>query len=221
MNHYIVFDWDGTLHNTKKLYAESVRKAYAFLVDKQCANLREFTDDELSKYLGMTAKEMWDDFMPELNPDIQSQAEQMVGQSMVDLVYAGRAKLYEGVPELLERLCNDGHKLIILSNCKIAYLDAHREVFELDRWFMDYYPAQQYDFIPKEEILKIIMSKYPGNYYMVGDRSNDIGAGIKCEVKTIGCEYGFGDRMELSNADYLVKDVKSIYDVISANLKQD
>ena len=75
MNHYIVFDWDGTLHNTKKLYAESVRKAYAFLVDKQCANLREFTDDELSKYLGMTAKEMWDDFMPELNPDIQSQAE--------------------------------------------------------------------------------------------------------------------------------------------------
>lgn len=211
-NKIIVFDWDGTLHNTKKLYAESVRKAYDFLKDISegvshgfiVKTERELADDSLSKYLGMTATEMWADFMPELEEDMRSQAEKIVGDSMVELVYNKSAVLYDGVTELLDYLKENGYRLLILSNCKIAYLEAHREVFGLDRWFTDYYPAQKYDFIPKEDILKQIMTKYPGDYTMIGDRANDIVAGNICGAKTIGCRYGFGTAKELMSADYIV-----------------
>ncbi len=242
---YLVFDWDGTLHNTKKLYAESVRRAYAYLEDRveqrlaqdnqprsnsglaqekqlnsrgdyaqenqPCSNIGfayknqdQLSEEFLSKYLGMTAKQMWDDFMPGLDPGLQQEAEKIVGDSMVELVFNKAAVLYDGVFKLLDELKAKGCGLFILSNCKIKYLEAHREIFGLDRWFMDYYPAQAYDFIPKEEILKLIMDRYPGEYVMIGDRYLDIKAGKECDVKTIGCLYGFGSREELSQADFLV-----------------
>ncbi len=228
-NKYVVFDWDGTLHDTKKLYAEAVGRAYAFLKEyvdnasedeqskevlKNCGFIQktkeELSEMSLSKYLGMTARQMWDDFMPELDENLQAKAEKIVGDSMVELVYNHSASLYEGTIELLKQLKESGHKLMILSNCKIAYLKAHREIFGLDEWFMDYYPAQQYDFVPKEEILKMIMDKYPGDYFMIGDRYQDIYAGKVCGTKTIGCAYGFGTADELKDADYIAKSVKAI-----------
>lgn len=216
---YIVFDWDGTLHNTKKLYAESVRKAYGFLEKlKQKGNIEGFaaktkedlSEDNLAKYLGMTAAAMWADFMPGLEEDVRSQAEKIVGDSMVELVYNKSAVLYDGVIDMLNELKASGFKLLILSNCKVAYLEAHKKVFELDRWFTDYYPAQAYDFISKEDILKLAMDKYPGEYIMVGDRYLDIKAGIECGVKSIGCLYGFGAAAELADADFGAESVEDI-----------
>lgn len=234
---YIVFDWDGTLHDTKKLYAESVRKAYAFLeniangtepsdiyngvdrAERTCKgflvkSVDELSEDNLSKYLGMTAAQMWADFMPGLEENVRSQAEKIVGDSMVELVYNKSAALYDGVIELLDMLKATGHKLLILSNCKVAYLDAHRKVFELDKWFTDYYPAQKYNFISKEEILKQAMEEYPGEFTMVGDRFLDIQAGMLCGVTTIGCLYGFGSVQELSEADYLVASVRELEKIL-------
>jgi len=219
---YIVFDWDGTLHNTQKLYAESVRKAYSFLADAagckedKCIDgflektPEELSERNLSKYLGMTAAAMWADFMPELEEDIRAKAEKLVGDSMVELVYNNSAVLYDGVTEMFDILREKGFKLLILSNCKVAYLEAHKKVFKLDRWFTDYFPAQAYDFIPKEDILKLAMDKYPGEYVMVGDRQLDIVAGAVCGAKTIGCLYGFGTSLELEKADFLAESVEDI-----------
>lgn len=241
-NRYVVFDWDGTLHDTKKLYAESVRRAYAFLADVSAGkgeaslsgasagkgtdavessckgfaakSAEELSEDSLSKYLGMTAAAMWSDFMPGLEESIRAKAEKIVGDSMVELVYNKAAVLYDGVTEMLDTLKAAGFKLLILSNCKVAYLEAHKAVFDLEQWFTDYYPAQAYDFIPKEEILKLAMDKYPGEYVMIGDRYLDIKAGNECGVKTIGCSYGFGTAEELSEADYIADSPLDIVKIV-------
>ena len=68
---YIVFDWDGTLHDTKYLYAEAVRMAceeFALMSSVDCAAI---TPDGLSKYLGLTPKDMWDDFAPNLETSVK------------------------------------------------------------------------------------------------------------------------------------------------------
>lgn len=210
MDKFVVFDWDGTLHNTSKLYAESVRKAYSFLVEKKLATPRDLKEEELNKYLGMTAKDMWDDFMPGLEEGVRSKAEKIVGESMVSLVYSGAAELYDKVEPMLDELKAAGFKLMILSNCKMAYLDAHKEVFGLDKWFTDYYPAESYNFIPKEEILAEAMSRYPGKYIVVGDRYLDIKAGNICKAYTIGCSYGFGSEDEFETADCVVESIDEL-----------
>lgn len=206
----IVFDWDGTLHNTEALYGNAFRHAYAWLVSQGYAEDRLYTDKETSIYLGMSAPAMWEAFMPHLPSDIKETASAMIGQAMDEYIYQGKATLYDGVPEVLDELKSRGFKLVILSNCRVAYLDAHREFFGLDRWFDGYYPAQQYDFISKEEIFELIRKSYPGDYAMVGDREADMKVASMSDVYGIGCLYGFGSREELSSANALVHDIAHI-----------
>lgn len=201
---YIVFDWDGTLHDTKYLYAEAVRMAceeFALMSSVDCAAI---TPDGLSKYLGLTPEDMWDDFAPNLETSVKEKVSVRVGENMIRLIKAGFAKLYEDVPKMLDFLLDKGIKAIILSNCKIAYMEAIKAQFDLDRWFVNYYPSEKYNYSSKSVILSGIMKECPGDYIMIGDRLQDIEAGINNGVLTIGCGYGFGTEEELSGADYII-----------------
>ena len=57
-----VFDFDGTLHDTARLYGQAVRSALAAL-PSDFSPQRSCTDEALSRYLGMTAQKMWEDFI--------------------------------------------------------------------------------------------------------------------------------------------------------------
>ena len=45
---------------------------------------------------------------------------------------------------------------------------------------------------------------------IVGDRRQDIEAGEKNNLITIGCRYGFGDWEELKEADYIIDDIREL-----------
>jgi phosphoglycolate phosphatase len=48
---------------------------------------------------------------------------------------------------------------------------------------------------------------------MVGDSSNDILAGKGAGVVTIGCSYGYGDAVEIADADYRVDTISQLLDL--------
>lgn len=210
MNGTVIFDWDGTLHNTKKLYAHAFRKAYSWLVEEGYAKPREYTEDEVSIYLGMNAPDMWNAFMPELPDDIWKHASSIIGGEMASSVANGKAVLFNGVPELLDRLKNEGYKLVFLSNCKHAYMEAHRQAFKLDQWFDGFYCCEDYSFAPKEEIFKDIKKIYEGPYVMVGDRFSDQKVSIAHKFPFIGCSYGYGKENEFENPDVIADSVEDI-----------
>ena len=189
----LIFDYDGTLHNTKKLYGSSFRIAYNMLVEKGYAPAHEYSDDDVAKYLGVSAPDMWRDFMPELQSEIKKKASRIIGQEMINGVNEGRASLFEGVTESLDNLKSEGYRLVILSNCHDSYMEAHRIVLKLDRWFDGYFCAENYGFIPKEDIFPDIRKRFPdSNYIMIGDRGSDFRVGTVNGIPTIGCLYGFG-----------------------------
>ena len=66
MKKNIVFDYDGTLHETIRIYAPAFRMNYRILVEQGLAAPREFTDDEIGRWLGYTAADMWNAFAPQL-----------------------------------------------------------------------------------------------------------------------------------------------------------
>lgn len=210
----IIFDWDGTLHNTSHLYGEAFRYTYSWLVENGYASPKEYRDEETSIYLGMTAKDMWEAFRPDLPTDIKQKAGSMLGQRMDELISAGEAILYDGVTQMLDMLKQSGYKLVILSNCRHAYLEEHRKVFNLDKWFDGYYAAQDYDFVPKEKIFEYIKESFSGEYVMIGDRKSDIIVGTVQKIRTIGCNYGFGSSDELIDADYTVNSIEELCDKI-------
>ena len=210
----IIFDWDGTLHNTKKLYGKAFRVAYDYLVKEGYAPEKYYSDEETSVYLGMTPPDMWQAFMPDLPEDVKKTAAAMIGQNMDKIVADGGAILFPGAIETLEYLKDKDYTLIILSNCRNAYMDNHRAYFKLDRFFSDYYTAEAYNYIPKEEIVVSIMNKYSGEYMIVGDRSKDINAGLAHNIYTVACDFGFGSQEELSGASTHIKELLELKNIL-------
>lgn len=206
----IFFDFDGTLHNSVKIYAPAFRKAYAYLVENQLADQREWSDDEISYWLGFTSKEMWRLFMPELDPESRQTCSKMIGTEMLNLLKSGEAQLYTGTIETLAYLKDKGYILVFLSNCGRNYMNISTEVFQLDRYFDDMVCAEDYDYIPKHEILKTIKGNYPEKMAIVGDRFHDIEAGKLNDIGTIGCLFGYHRGDELVSSDMLIDDISRL-----------
>ncbi|VDN48482.1 HAD family hydrolase [Petrocella atlantisensis] len=206
----IVLDYDGTLHDSIKIYGPAFRKAYKFLVDQKQVPPRIWEDEEIIQWLGLSSKEMWEAFMPDMNPSIREQAGKIIGEEMNDLLQNKKAVLYEGALETLEYLKNRGYKLVFLSNCGRSYMEYSRDLFGLDHYFDEMLCAQDYDFIPKYEILSQVMVQLEREIVVVGDRYKDMEAGKRNNLQTIGCQYGYAQGDELLEADYKINHIKEL-----------
>jgi len=114
----IIFDYDGTIHNTLRIYEPAFRKAYKWLVDQNLAEERTIESSEIASWLGLNSKEMWDEFLPELAQTYKDEASAMIGAMMVEQIERHEALWYEGARDALTKLKQAGYKLLILSNCK-------------------------------------------------------------------------------------------------------
>jgi phosphoglycolate phosphatase len=206
----IFFDYDGTLHNSINIYAPAFRKAYDFLVNEGLAKSRDWSDKEISYWLGFNPQEMWENFMPSLSEDLREKCSSIIGEEMKIQIEEEKPALYEGALETLEYLKAKEYHLVFISNCKTYYKEFHSRMFKLDRYFESLVCSDEYDFIPKYEILKAIKDKYPENMAIVGDRRQDIEAGIKNNIYTIGCNYGFALEKELDEADMLIDNIQEL-----------
>lgn len=206
----IFFDYDGTLHNSMGIYGIAFRKAYDWLVAKKLAAPKSWADEEIAKWLGYNPKEMWENFMPGLSEDHRNEASALIGSEMNTRILAGQATLYDGALETLSHLKEKGYRLVFISNCRTQYMKNHIEAFQLDAYFEAFFCSEAFDFIPKHEILKGVKERFSEKMVIVGDRFQDMEAGLKNEIYTIGCNYGFGNEMELSVADFRIDDIKML-----------
>lgn len=210
----IIFDYDGTLHNSIKIYAPAFRKAYDHLVDEGFAEPRDWKEHEISKWLGYSSKDMWNNFMGHLPEEEKLKCSSIIGEHMVQSMIEGQAHLYEGAIEVLEELKERGYNLIFLSNCKIKYMNEHKRIFNLEKYFHDFYCTEQFEFKPKYEIFKSIKNKYLGEFIVIGDRFVDIEIAKVHNLSSIGCAYGFGTYDELKDADYIAQSVRNILECV-------
>ena len=128
----IIFDYDGTIHNTLGIYEPAFREAYQWLAEQNVVEEQKIETAQIAGWLGLNSKEMWDTFLPELDQRYKDQASAIVGDSMVRQIRKHRAVWYPGAEEMLTALKNRGYHLVILSNCKVAYRKAHWEEFRME-----------------------------------------------------------------------------------------
>ena len=79
----IIFDYDGTIHNTLRIYEPAFRKAYQWLVEQNVVEKQKIESSRIAGWLGLNSKEMWDTFLPELEQSYKDQASKMVGDLML------------------------------------------------------------------------------------------------------------------------------------------
>ena len=90
----VIFDYDGTLHNCAIVYKTAFLKVYDQLVQDGLAQPRMFRDEEISQWLGYSATDMWNAFMPQLNAEQQHTYSKL--ESICILVY--RKEKPDGIP---------------------------------------------------------------------------------------------------------------------------
>ena len=206
----IIFDYDGTLHNSFEIYSIAFKEAYKYLVKSNLAKEKVWKNNEISKWLGYSSRDMWNAFMPNLSDEEKAKCSSIIGESMINQVNDNKVKLYDGALEVLNYLNSKGYNLIFLSNCKIEYMNKHKKLFKLDNYFNAFYCTEQFGFIPKYEIFKVIKKKYTGEYIIIGDRIVDIEIATMHDEVSIGCSYGYGELWELYEASTLIDDIKEL-----------
>lgn len=203
----VIFDWDGTLHESMHIYEKAFLKGYQYLIDQGYVEHRVFTSKEISSFLGKNPMDMWQSLCPTLDQVYIQEASQMISKEMLQSIERGEAKLYPNVINVLTYLKQKGYTLVYLSNSKNYYMEAMRKSFKLDKYFDLFLTSEMYDFIPKKLILKKVIHDLQNEMVMIGDRDMDIETARFNRIKSIGCLYGYGNTSEFKDADYTIHDI--------------
>ncbi len=210
----IYFDFDGTIHNTIKVYGDALRKGYDYLTELGYKEPREITDEEAKTWLGWNADEMWRTFAEEAPQEVRKKASHIVGKEMSRLLERGVGELYPGAKDVLSELNKRGYTLVYLSNCRVIYKDAVTKAYDLKGYFEDQICSESFNHIPKEDIIKEIRHRYPEKQMVIGDRFHDMMAAYHNELPAIFCTYGFGEAEEGKTADMKISDIREILDIL-------
>lgn len=154
MTKTIIFDYDGTIHHTLGIYEPAFRETYQWLTEQKVTEEREIGSVEIAGWLGLNSKEMWNTFLPELDQSYKEQASRMVGDLMVRQIRKHKAVWYPGAEEMLTALKNRGYHLVILSNCKASYREAHWKEFGMERWFDHFMTANRMDSVQRQRLCR-------------------------------------------------------------------
>ena len=132
-------------------------------------------------------------------------------------------KVYEGIPECLERLKAAGKRMIVATSKPEDYSRKIIDVFGLSPYF-EFVSGASLDEtrVAKQDIIHYAIEECgladPSRMIMVGDRMHDVKGAHAEGLECIGVLYGYGSREELNEAgaDYIAETPGGIADLILA-----
>jgi phosphoglycolate phosphatase len=193
----LFFDLDGTLSDPSEGITKSVQHAL------QCLGRPYPGKSELQHYIGPPLR--WT-FPRLLGTDDNALVETAIGyyRERYETVGLFENEVYPGVPELLERLQDDGYPLYVVTSKPTVYSDRILRHFGLDRFFRAVYgPELDGRFDEKCELVEFILRERrldPSRTIMIGDRARDVESGRTNGTRTFGVTYGFGSVEEITAA---------------------
>ncbi|MFN0183861.1 MAG: HAD family hydrolase [Aquabacterium sp.] len=120
----VVFDVDGTLHDTFRWWAPVIRAGLRKFGELHGIAMPVPTDREAEAVVGMKDAGVWAPFLPEGHKHRWQELRSVVVPMEVDEVSRGVDYLFPGVRALLQHLRALGVKVALASNCRRTYMGA-------------------------------------------------------------------------------------------------
>ena len=209
----IIFDFDGTLHNTLKIYYPAFSSGVEFLQEHGFAKDFELNEKNVSKFLGEKPNFAYDLIAKGADEKLKREVMALVGKKMDENIKNGLGELYAGTVKVLEELSKN-YDLYILSNCRESYLDTALDVYGIKKYFKKYFAAETFDYLPKDEIIKKERKNIREEIIFVGDRHHDMEAARINNLKSIFCSYGFGSEEEGKDANYKISSLGELLELL-------
>jgi len=123
----IVFDVDGTLHDTFAWWAPVIRRGVQRFAEQEGLDIELPDTRKAESVVGMKDAGVWAPFLPEGHEHRWQDLRAVVLPMEVDEVSNGTDYLFTGVRPLLAHLRAIGVKLALASNCRSTYMAAMQD----------------------------------------------------------------------------------------------
>lgn len=194
---YVLFDLDGTLTDPMEGITRSVQYALrAYGIEEAdlkalCPFIGPPLGESFMKYYGFS----------------RERAEEAIYKYREYFAVKGifENRVYEGIPQMLEALRNNGRKLLVATSKPEAFAVQILEHFQLDGYF-DWVCGASMDEkrVKKGEVIAYALEtagiRDVSKAVMVGDREHDVLGAKENGMDCVGVLFGYGDRQELEAA---------------------
>jgi phosphoglycolate phosphatase len=201
MTDLVIFDVDGTLHDTFAWWGPVIRAGLERFAEREGIALDLPDDEAACAVVGMKDAAVWAPFLPEPHKHRWPELRRVVVPLEVEVLHSGRDYLFPGVRELLAHLRSIGVRIALASNCRGAYLEAFCEGQGL-RAASDWQFCLDSDGVEtKRDMLRLAVEVSGARRaVMVGDREPDLAA-----ARELGIPFYWrvNPRCDLADADGL------------------
>ncbi|WP_024785620.1 HAD family hydrolase [Streptococcus mutans] len=205
----ILFDLDGTLTNP----ALGITNSLAYALEK--FNIEVTDKKELYRFIGPPLQDSFENFYHFSKEDSLKAVDFYRDYFRHKGLYEN--EVYQGIPDLLERLKAQGKKLLVATSKPEEFARQILKHFELFDYFdlvagasMDGSRHLKGDVIAYGLAAEQISDR--SSAVMIGDRKHDIIGARENNLETIAVLYGFGNREELkkAGATYIATNVEEL-----------
>lgn len=210
---FILFDFDGTLVDSSEGIFKSL--TYAF------ENMGHGTPDEelLRKFVGPPLHYSFTKFCGFTSEHAYEMTEKYRERYKKTGYLENR--VYDGIPEMLEKLKKEGYVLGTASSKPIKFINDICEQRDIKKYFT-HIGGTQFDNIKesKATVIKDALTALgadAGATLMVGDRLFDILGAHEMGIPCCAVLFGFGNRSEFEEykADYIIEKPCDIFDILN------
>jgi phosphoglycolate phosphatase len=212
MINIILFDLDGTISDPKIGLTKSFQYALKnFGIDESL--------DELTKLIGPPIRPAFKHYYGFDDEGAEKAVEKFRERFLTKGLFENT--MYDGMDIMLQKLAGAGKTLMIATSKPIIQAKTVLSYFKIDKYFTYVSGSEMNgDRSEKSEVIQYALEQNNINdlsrCIMVGDRKHDIIGAKTAGIKSVGVLYGYGSYDELSeaNADYIVKDVDELSDLL-------
>lgn len=205
---YIFFDLDGTLTDPHEGITNCVKYAleYFGIYEKDYSKLLRFIGPPLvwsfSEYYGFNEKK-----------SLEAVAKYRERFGKIGIF---ENKVYDGVYDMLQRLVDSGHVLVLATSKPRVYAETIMKKFRLRPYFK-MISGSELDGTrnDKDEVIAYAIEKLgcpKESVIMVGDRKHDILGAKKCGIASCGVLFGYAEdgELEAAGADMIADDIDGL-----------
>lgn len=211
----ILLDLDGTLIDPK----EGITKAVAHSLS--CFGIKVEDLDTLCKFIGPPLRDSFADYYGFDREKAELAVEKYREYFSVKGIY--QHTLYEGVPQLLKNLQDEGKTIILATSKPTIYAAEILRYYKIDSAFT-FVSGSEFDGsrAVKKDIIEFALQQNNINdldsVVMVGDREHDIIGAKLTGVASIGVCYGYGgfDELQEAGADKIVNSIEELSAFLTA-----
>jgi phosphoglycolate phosphatase len=203
----IVFDLDGTLIDSLSDLTDAVNHT------RTSFNMSLLTEHEVKECIGEGAKRLIELALPGLSEArLQEALQSFLNYSSQHIVE--KTELFPDVIATLSTLKEKGYILTVASNKNEPHCKEILRLLNANHYFDAILGAESAaERKPSPAPILHLMKQFAlsaSETIMIGDSINDILAGKRAGVMTIGCEFGYGKHNELCDADHTISDFQQI-----------